>query len=270
VPREVSPRRLVSFAQEDWVATQLLQQRRPDTVALFCFAFAGAGASVFRGWPELAPATVLPLPVQLPGRENRWLEPAYTELSRLVVTLASVLRLALRPPFALFGHSMGALIAFELARELRRLRRPSPIRLFVSGCRAPHIADPDPPLSALPQAELLDELRRLSSVPHEVLQNEEMVELVMPTLRADFQICDTYVWRAEEPLDCPISAFGGSNDKKARRLHVGMWRTHTQQAFVERLLPGDHLFLVNSKAALVDAIAADLAATSQPPAVAGR
>jgi medium-chain acyl-[acyl-carrier-protein] hydrolase len=104
--------RPASFVPEDWVGTQPLQQLRPDTVALFCFPFAGAGASIFRGWPELAGAAVRPIPVQLPGRENRWQEPPYKDLMALVATLAIVLRPALRPPFALFGHSMGAFIAF--------------------------------------------------------------------------------------------------------------------------------------------------------------
>jgi medium-chain acyl-[acyl-carrier-protein] hydrolase len=258
-------RRPVSFMPDDWVAPQLVQQLGPHSVALFCFPFAGGAASVFRRWNERMPAGMRVLPVQLPGRENRWQEAAYMEVGKLVVTLAAALQSALRPPFALFGHSMGALIAFELARELRRLGRPGPVRLFVSACRAPHIPDPDPPVADLPHDEFLSGLQRLHGVPDEVLQNDEMMALVLPTLRADFRMCETYAWRAGEPLDCPISAFGGMDDRKTRHAHLSQWRTHTRAAYVERLLPGDHLFLGPSRAALIDAIATDLTTGPRPP-----
>jgi surfactin synthase thioesterase subunit len=256
---EVSPDRPVSFAPENWVGAQSLQQLDAHAVALLCFPFAGGAASVFRGWREAAPPFFRPLPVQLPGRENRWDEPPYTQLPLLVATLASVLRPVLRPPFALFGHSMGALVAFELARELRRQGRPGPRRLFVSGCRAPHIPDPHPPLSPLPQHEFLDRLRRLNGIPDEVLRNDDLMKLVMPMLRADFRMCDNYVYRPGQPLDCPISAFAGTEDRITWQPHVTMWRRYTRLTYVERLVPGDHLFVTGAKAALLDAIAADLA-----------
>jgi medium-chain acyl-[acyl-carrier-protein] hydrolase len=249
----------VSHALEDWVGPQAPQQLDPQAVALLCFPFAGGAASVFRGWRERAAAHVQPLPVQLPGREQRWDEAPYTELSTLVQTLVSVLSPLLRPPFALFGHSMGAFIAFELARELRRLNRPGPVRLFVSACRAPHIPDPHPSLSGLPQAEFVARLQRLNGVSEEVVRNHDMIEFLTPMLRADFRMCDTYVYRPGRPLDCPISAFAGIDDTYTRRSHLAMWRRYTRAAFVERSLPGNHLFLMSATAAILDAIAADLA-----------
>jgi medium-chain acyl-[acyl-carrier-protein] hydrolase len=252
----------VSLALSDWIGMHARQNVRPESTRLLCFPYAGGGASVFRQWAALAPSSVTPIPVHLPGRENRWNERPYVDLAVLVQELAAVLKDFLRRPFALFGHSMGAFIVFELARELRRMKYPAPRRLFISGCRAPHIPDPDPPLFALPKPEFLRQLTKLNGVPSEVLANEEFIEWIAPTLRADFQMCDTYEYRADEPFDFPISVFGGSEDRKTRPAHLSSWRAHTRSDFVERFLPGDHFFMMHSQDVMLQAIAGDLRATA--------
>lgn len=232
----------------------------PDTL-LFCFPFGGAGASVFRDWHTLLPPSVRPIPIHLPGREDRWAESPYTECLALVSALTSILRPVLRPPFALFGHSMGAIIAFELARALRRDGGEDPVRLFVSGSRAPHLPDPDPPMSSRADPEFVTELTRLNGVPADVLRNPEFIQMIIPLLRADFRLCDTYRYESQELLHCPIAAFGGLDDRKVTREQVSAWAQHTRGGFVARMLPGDHFFVRSSQAELLRAIADDLRLT---------
>jgi medium-chain acyl-[acyl-carrier-protein] hydrolase len=251
----------VSLALDHWTGAWPEGWLESPATLLFCFPFAGAGTSVFHDWPALLPPNVRPVPIHLPGREDRWLESPYTDCLVLVSVLAEVLRGVLRPPFALFGHSMGAVIAFELARALRRGGLADPVRLFVSACRAPHLPDPDPPIYSLPDSEFISELRRLNGVPPDVLRNMEFMEMILPLLRADFRLCDTYRHQSEEPLHCPITAFGGSDDRKATPEQVRAWAGHTRGRFVCRVFPGDHFFVRSSKADLLSAITEDLRRT---------
>jgi medium-chain acyl-[acyl-carrier-protein] hydrolase len=248
----------VSLKLEDWIPWEWQHAGSPAKTLLFCFPFAGGGASVFRTWAASLPESIQPLPVRLPGRESRWLEQPYDSLPALVPTLADVLAPALRFRFAFFGHSMGAFIAFELTRELRRRGQPGPVRLLVSGCRAPHLQDPDIPLYALPKAELIGELGRLEGVSADVLANSEFMELILPMLRADLRLCDTYRYRPGLPLDCPISGFGGAQDKKTRPEQLAAWSRQTRAGYIERVFPGGHFFLTSAQTELVAAIATDL------------
>ena len=136
---------------------------RSDIVRLFCFPYAGGGASIFRSWTAAFAPAIEVCPIQLPGREDRWREAALTDLSALVPKISDDLRERLEPPFAFFGHSMGAFVAFELARHLRRENRAKPAMLIISGARAPQIPDPDPQTHRLPADELLRDLRRLGA-----------------------------------------------------------------------------------------------------------
>jgi medium-chain acyl-[acyl-carrier-protein] hydrolase len=181
----------------------------------------------------------------------------------LVPVLADALSAVLKSPFAIFGHSMGAFIAFELAREIQRRGLSSPVRLFVSACRAPQIPDPDPPLYTMEKDDLARELRRLNGIPAEVLENQEYMELILPLLKADFELCDTYTYRSGELLDCGISAFRGRDDWKVRSEHITPWGAHTKAGYIERICPGDHFFLNSSQGDLLAAIAADLLPVSR-------
>ena len=241
-----------------WINGIVSPSEVTGALRLFCFAHAGGGASVFRSWmPQLAPGIEV-YPIQLPGREGRWLEPRITRASDLMQALLDALGPLFQPPFAFFGHSMGALMAFELARELRRRDRPIPEILIVSGARAPHVADPDPPMHQLPDGLLLEELKRLDGIPAELLEQPELVSMLLPTLRADLTMCETYEYRVEPPLDCRISVYGGESDRKIRLEHLTPWEVHTAREFQVRIFPGSHFFFVKeSRAAVRDALCED-------------
>ncbi|MFQ5794196.1 MAG: thioesterase II family protein [Candidatus Bipolaricaulia bacterium] len=228
------------------------------SLRLFCFPYAGGGASIFHTWSDDLPSDIEVCPVQLPGRENRLMEPPVTRLSSLVQTLAQALHPYLNIPFAFFGHSMGALISFELARQLRRRNDLSPVHLFVSGHHAPQIPNPNSPIHRLPESTFVKALRRLDGTPESVLQNTELMELLLPVLRADFAICETYVYSTEDPLDCPISAFGGLQDREVSYDDLAAWCDQTHRSFAIRTFPGNHFFLQSARVPVLRAISQDL------------
>jgi surfactin synthase thioesterase subunit len=235
------------------------RSHRLGRLQLVCFSYAGGSASAYRTWPQDLPADIDVCAVQLPGRDNRLAERPFTRLPELVEALASALEPNLRAPFAFFGHSMGALVAFELTRELRRRGGPPPLQLFVSACRAPQLSDPDPPIHLLPEPELLEELRRLDGTPGHVFENPELRSLVLPTLRADFAVCETYVHEPDEPLAISISAFGGASDNEVSPGQLLGWRTQTSASFGLRIFPGNHFyFLGGARTAFLSALSHDL------------
>jgi medium-chain acyl-[acyl-carrier-protein] hydrolase len=241
--------------------TPWLVWHRPNPEArlrLFCFPYAGGGALIFRTWPDGLPQTVEVCAVQPPGRETRLKEPPFTQLPPLVQALAPVLRPYLDKPFAFFGHSMGAIISFELARHLRREPGPQPLQLFVSGRRAPQVPDTDDLTYNLPEPEFMEELRRLNGTPQAVLEHPELMKLMIPTLRADFELIQTYAYTPEPPLDCPLSVYGGLQDEDVSREHLEGWREQTTAAFVSRMFPGDHFYLHTSQQLLLRTLSQEL------------
>jgi medium-chain acyl-[acyl-carrier-protein] hydrolase len=218
---------------------------------LFCFPYAGGGALIYRNWSNNLPSSVEVLPVQLPGRGNRILDAPFTEMSALVPATAESLLPYLDKPFAFFGHSMGAIISFELTRHLRRENGPQPVALFVSGGRAPQVPDEDPIKYNLPEPEFIEELRRLNGTPPEVLENSELLQLMIPLLRADFSLVETYEYASEPPLKCPIFAFGGLQDVDVKREQLEAWREQTTGHFLLRMFPGDHFFFHTSEAEIL-------------------
>ena len=241
---------------DSWIAF-----RKPNPQArlrLFCFPYAGTGASIFRTWPDGLPADVEVCPVQFPGRGTRLMETPFTQLSELVQALAQALVSLLDKPFAFFGHSLGALVGFELARQLRRQPGVQPVRLFVSADRAPQIPHRDRPIHALPEGEFLDELRRLNGIPGKVLEEAELMQIMLPILRADFAVYETYVYSTEPPLNCPISIFGGLQDHRVSRGDLEAWRDQTTGSFSSRMFPGDHFFLNTTQPVLLQALSQEL------------
>jgi medium-chain acyl-[acyl-carrier-protein] hydrolase len=217
---------------------------RPKTrLRLFCFPYAGAGSLIFRTWPDGLPADVEVCPVQFPGRGTRLTERPFTQLAPLVELLAQALAPFLDKPFAFFGHSLGALVSFELARRVRRQYGLHPARLFVSAGRAPQIPHRAAPIHGLPEREFLAELRRLNGTPGDLLDHEEFMAIMLPLLRADFAVYETYVYSTEPPLSCPISAFGGMQDQRVNESELEAWRAQTDASFSLRMFPGDHFFL---------------------------
>ena len=224
---------------------------RPNPrLRLFCFPYAGGGGGHFYKWSEHLPATVEVCAAQLPGRGARLAEPAFTDCRPLAQAVAQGLKPHLDRPFALFGHSMGALISFELALHLRREYGLEPAALFVSGCTAPLVRGGMSKTYDLPEPEFIEELRRLGGTPSEAFEFEELMRLLLPTLRADFELSQTYQYAPAEPLSCPIVAWGGLEDKEVNQPRLEAWRGHTSSTFTLYMLPGDHFFLHSSEAAL--------------------
>ncbi len=233
---------------------------------MFCFPYAGGGASIYRGWASSLPADVEVCPVQLPGRESRLREPPFNSSAPMVAALAEGLQPYLDMPFVFFGHSMGAVVAFELSRELRRRGRALPLHLFVGGRSAPHLPAREEPIHDLPEPEFLEKLRELNGTPEEVLQHEELMRLLIPILRADFAVNENYTYTEEEPFDFGISASGGLGDVEAPREDIEAWGRHTRGRFRLRMLPGDHFFIHGSRDLVLEAVSRDLAevATAAP------
>ena len=228
------------------------------TLRLFCFPYAGGGPQTYYKWSRVLPPTVEVCPVQFPGRGSRLAERPFTSLPPLVHVLATALAPQLDKPFAFFGHSLGALLGFELARQIRRQFGLLPAHLFVSGNAAPQKHRVRPPMHALPEAEFLEEVRRLNGTPREVLETPELLELIIPILRADFAVSESYAFVPEPPLDCPITAFGGLQDDMISREGLDAWREQTKSLFVVRMLPGDHFFINTAQALLLRALHGDL------------
>ncbi|MDX6695727.1 MAG: hypothetical protein QOF02_3330 [Blastocatellia bacterium] len=225
---------------------------------LFCFPYAGGSASVFRGWSDTLPETVEVCAVQLPGRGSRLLEPTINSMPQLIEAVAQALRPRLDKPCAFFGHSMGATIGLELARYVRSEWQVEPLHLFVSGSRAPQARSREPATYDLPEAEFLEELRRLKGTPAEILDHPELMRLMAPVLRADFALAQTYLYKTAAPLSCPITAFGGLADKAVTERQLQAWQAQTIARFSLRMIRGDHFFIHESQTLLLAAIAKEL------------
>jgi medium-chain acyl-[acyl-carrier-protein] hydrolase len=223
---------------------------------LFCFPHAAGNSLVFRPWHRLLDGIDL-CPVELPGRGARIDEAPFRRMDSLVDALCEVLPPLLKIPFALFGHSMGAYIAHALALRLGAAGGPAPMHLFVSGAAAPDRTPRNPPLHSLPDRELVGALTRFGGTPAAVLARDELVTALLPTLRADLTLAETYSAARSQPVSCSITAFGGSGDTIDRRALQG-WSTFTDGAFRLRIFPGDHFYLAAAGSALADEIACDL------------
>jgi medium-chain acyl-[acyl-carrier-protein] hydrolase len=235
--------------------------RKPNPQArlrLFCFPYAGTGAAIFRNWSDGLPEDIEVCPVQFPGRGTRQMESPFTQLRPLVQALAHDLVPLLDRPFAFFGHSLGALVGFELARELSKQAGVQPVRLFVSGDRAPQLPSRHRPIHTLPAGEFLDELRRLNGTPSQVLENLELMQIMLPVLRADFSVYESYVYATEPPLKCFISGFGGLQDDRVSRTDLEAWRDQTSDSFSLRMFPGDHFYLNSTRPLLLQLLSQEL------------
>jgi len=236
-------------------------QVQPDSKArfrLFCFPYAGGSSAIFRSWTRGIHPSIEVVPVVLPGREFRLREAAFTQLEPLVEALTREIFPYLDRPFAFFGHSMGALIGFELARRLRSERGLETDHIFISGRRAPQLPERDPEIHNLPDAEFVAEVQRLNGTPKEVLDHAELMELLIPMLRADFSICRTYNYLPGTPLKCSITALGGTRDETANEAKLEGWCAETTGRCRVRMLEGDHFFINQQREAILEIIAQTL------------
>lgn len=238
-----------------WFPTLEADQR--GALRLFCFPHAGGGTMAYRNWSgSLAEVSVTP--VLLPGRETRASESSFEDMRQLIDALISAIQRLVEAPYAFFGHSMGAGIAFELARSLRRIGAPQPRVLIVSGARAPQLRLGQQRGREPSDDELIQELRRLEGVPGEVLANREALQLALPLLRADTRLYRNYEYRIEPPLAVPIRAYGGASDPNVRAEHLDSWAEQTTRSFIRREFAGGHFYLDTNESAVLEAVRCDL------------
>ena len=240
-----------------------LAYRKPRPTArlrLFCLPYAGGAASIYRTWPQELPETIDVCPVQIPGREQRLREPAHTRTEPLVEALAEAIEPLLdEMPFVFFGHSMGAMLGFELAHQLRSTVGKTPVHLLASARRAPHLPPEEKCYHKLPEDELKERLLEIEGTPREVLEHEELMALMLPLIRADFELNETYRATDRPPLDLPIDTFGGLTDPEVEKEDLEAWAELTRGAFRLRMFPGGHFFLHAEKASFQAAMVRTLA-----------
>jgi len=231
-------------------------------VRLFCLPHAGSGTSAYNLWKRLLPATIEVCPIHIPGRESRLAEPSIIDSPTLISGIAAALADHLDRPYAIFGHSMGSLLALDLAFSLRDSGLPQPSHLFVSGRNATHVPIRQGELHRLPDADLIEALAiRYGGLPQEILETPELLELYLPILRADLTLLETHRYAPQPPLDCPIAAFAGADDRNVTPEGLAAWGDHTTAAFETRLFDGGHFYLTGpSRQALLQLIADRLAA----------
>jgi surfactin synthase thioesterase subunit len=233
------------------------------SLRLFCFPYAGAGASIFRAWTKSLPQTVELCPVQLPGRETRAMEKAQHRMGSLIETLLRELQPYLDLPYAFFGYSMGVLIAFELARALKTHHQLTPLHLFLAARCGPRF--PASSCTAeLTDGEFVKELERIGGAPKAVLECPDMLELMLPTIRADFALCENYRYAPGLLLDCPLTIFGGKDDPKISHEALAAWDEETNSRCTVKMLDGDHFFLHSCQSAIIATVLKELAGSSVP------
>jgi amino acid adenylation domain-containing protein len=231
-------------------------------IRLLCLPHAGAGATVYRSWGAGFLGGVAVCPVQPPGREKRHREAALTSAAEVARLLAPEVVKGVRPPYALFGHSTGALVAFELSRQIRRAGGSAPVHLFVSGRPAPQIPLPRTRLDGLSVTELAAVLRRLGGTPEEVLSDESLLARIHPLLIADFQVNEEYAYQPEDPLPIPVTVFGATRDAGTPLDQAAAWEVQAGNGFRLHVLDGDHFAVFNQAPAAHEHIARSLLALS--------
>ena len=225
----------------DWFSHH---KSNPDAkLRLFCFPYAGGGPGLFREWSDLLAPEVEVFPVHYPGRESRLMEPGYSNLDTLISRLLPEIEPCLDRPFVFFGYSLGALVAFELTRALRRLQLPEPELLMLAAAGAPHMARKIKPIHALPDDEFIEELRKFNATPEEVLEQKELMKLLLPSLRNDFSILNTYELKEEKKLNVDFSVYTAGEDRLAPLEEVRSWNEYTSGNFNLNIFENDHFFI---------------------------
>lgn len=239
-------------------------QANPEAdTRLFLFPYAGGGPAVFRKWSAKPLNHTEAWIAHYPGRGSRHSESPVKQITTLAERLSQAIQPLLDKPFALFGHSLGGLVAFELARYLRKGNLPQPTVLFVSACGAPHLPDPHPPIHTLPGSEFTEALKELNGIPSELFHQSNVMELLVPILRADLEAIESYLYTPNEPpLNCTIIAFGGLDDPRVSRERLEGWISHTDSSFKSQYFPGDHFFINTARESIMASITAEIKALS--------
>jgi medium-chain acyl-[acyl-carrier-protein] hydrolase len=237
---------------ERWIYRRARDSAR---LRLFCIPFAGGGSSFYSPWQAAFPDEIEVCALELPGRRRRVSEPPFRRAGPLVAAMADGLAPYLGLPFALFGHSMGGLLAFELARTLHRTSGLAPRALFLSAVGAPHLRRTRRPLWNLPDADFLEEVRAYGGIPEEALAEPGLMEMFLPALRADFEIFDTYELEGGEPVDCPVYLYGGEQDPFVAPACLAAWIDVVPNVVSAKFFSGGHFYLSDHREALTEAIA---------------
>ncbi|MET8723842.1 thioesterase II family protein [Streptomyces misionensis] len=241
------------------VTVRPLAERPHAATRLFCFPYAGGGASVFRDWAAALPADIEPWAVQLPGREDQLGAPLLERMGDVLNALVPEVIPHLNRPFAFFGHSMGGLVAWSLTRTLQRMEAGSPTRLFVSGCLPPQARE-ETAYHAGSEEELVEKLRSWAATPEEVLADPELMRLLLPVIRADLAVVETFRFTDGPLLTCPVTAFAGTEEDPAGTAVMPLWGELTVGGFDLRMFPGGHFFLHSARPAVAAEISGRLAA----------
>ncbi|MCC6499605.1 MAG: thioesterase [Anaerolineales bacterium] len=239
-----------SVVSTSWVSC--LKPNSQSRIRLFCFPYAGAGSSVYNAWSNWLLPEIELFVVNLPGRDARIREAPYRQLQALIAPLTQGITPYLDKSFVFFGHSMGSLIGFEVARELRRRTGSQPLHLFVSGRKPPDVPATHPNLHHLPEEEFLQATQQLyGSLPEVILQDPELVNLFLSIMRADVTMLETYEYKEETPLGCPITVYGGDQDRSVDEQILARWEAHTSTAFRLKMFPGEHFFLQTARSVVL-------------------
>lgn len=226
---------------------------------VFCFPHAGGGSAIYHRWEKLLPRHLGVVPIKLPGRESRFNETSHDNIETLIAAMAPEIVDAMHEPFALYGHSMGGLIAYELAQHLRKQYAKSPRALFVSASRSPDRFKENQTLHRLPDEEMIRSLVRDFGRGGEVSAAElDMMRMMSDTIRADLKLLETYEHATQDPLPCPIIGIAATEDHKVTVSDVNGWRAFTTERFTMRTMPGHHFFLREQEKAITELIASRL------------
>lgn len=221
----------------------IFRRNRRAAVRLFCFHYAGGSASIFRNWTDALPDEVELAAVQLPGHLGRYGEPLIDRAPELIEKIYAELRPEIDRPYCLFGHSMGALLAYEFARLMQLRTEFTPAHLIVSAKRAPHLPRIEPMCSHLPTEEFIAKIREYDGTPPEVLQDAHLVDLLLPIWRADLALAEHYEHLPGPQLQCPITVLGARDDRWDSERDMQAWRRFTAASFALHVLEGGHFFL---------------------------
>jgi surfactin synthase thioesterase subunit len=230
----------------------------PRRCRLICIPYAGASASVYARWAAALTAPIELCALELPGHGHRLGEPLNRGVAALVKQFADGLGDALDMPYAFFGHSMGALLCYELTRCLASMGLPLPIKLLLSGFPAPHIRRPPPVTYDLPDREFVAAVQRYDGMEGEILANRELMELILPILRADLCACQTYRYQPGPRLATSVVALGGREDPEASQEELLGWRDLVTGGFSLHMFPGAHFFIRTHENEVLRAIESEL------------
>lgn len=223
------------------------KQNEKHCINLLCFHYGGGSASAYKDWAKDIIKQVNLIAVQLPGREGRFNEPLLTKMDEVIQELYNNFNLYKRESFIFFGHSIGAIIAFEFARTIRKFDKSFKLKhLIVSGTKAPQLFSSESLTHTLSNDEFLQEISKYNGVPSEIIKNEELMSVFLPIIKADFTISETYTYSKGEVLNCPITALGGINDYSFNKEDLIKWNQQTSSLFKHFMLPGDHFFIRSS------------------------